>query len=163
MLPTCAIYTASLTDWKTWASLWTCLLPPKVAYAFIYECIQAPRLCFPMHSALRVFLWCTGLCTDYCNSFMHHFKSKTRGQSLSPLKQGEMRECLQAKQTVLGNEEHLLCGDIQFFTGICGQDWTCAGAFQIWQRFEIKCLKNLALQQPCFTWRRVVVLQSPLC
>lgn len=50
-----------VTDWKTWASLWTCLLHPQVAwisvYAFVYVCIQATFHLFSnAESAVREFL-----------------------------------------------------------------------------------------------------------
>lgn len=159
-----------VTDWKTWASLWICLFHPQVArfslYAFVYVCIQATSHLFSnAESALWFFLLAWILLVHWTliaviiaallritpnpssGASHYHHCSKERCRNT---------ECLQAKQTVLDNEEHLLRGDSQGFTGICEQDWTCAGAFHIWQRFEIKCLQNLALQQPCFMWGRLV-------
>lgn len=69
----------------------------QCVYAFVYVCIQATSHLFS--NAVCVTSPPAGMdpagelvsnSQDYCSSFTHHFKSMTRGQSLSSLLQGEM-------------------------------------------------------------------------
>lgn len=146
MLSTCPIHAARYleTGKLEQAFRHVSCIPRRLDSVHMHSCMciykQLP-ICFPVHSLPAGAPVSNS--TDYCSFFYaslqiqdpevshyHHCSKERCGK----------RECLQ---------EHLFCGDNPVFTGICEQDWTCAGAFQIWQHFEIKCLKNLSLQQPC--------------